>query len=256
MRTFEHVIIIALVLSVMPITAGYCQTSGWEETFFKANMAYRQGRFQEAADGYTQLIRAGCKNGHMYYNLGNAYFRMDHPGNAILNYERARTLIPRDADLNFNLRYARDRIQNAIEEPQGFLEMAFFWISSINIKEMVYCFAGLNLFFWGILFIRLFKKTELTYYASMILFIVWLISGASLSLKWYLLRSDDRAVILEKEANILAGPDAKDTVLFKLHEGTVVRHERSEEGWSLISLPDKKRGWIKDGIIENIIDNK
>ncbi|MBU1053557.1 MAG: SH3 domain-containing protein [Proteobacteria bacterium] len=256
MRTFKALIIIIFVLAILPITASHSQTSGWEETYFKANMAYKQGRFSESVDGYTQLIRAGYKNGHMYYNLGNAYLRMDLSGYAILNYERARILIPRDADLKYNLKYARDRIQDAIEEPHGFLEMAFFWIGSTNMMELFYCFAGLNIFFWGILFVRLFKKTEWIYYASMILFIVWMISGTSLGIKWYLLNTDDRAVILEKEANIHAGPDAKDTLLFKLHEGTVVHHERSEEGWSIISLPDKKRGWINNGALKNIINNE
>lgn len=256
MRTFGYVTIIAFISLFMLIAAGLAQTSGYEETFYKANTAYRQDRFQEAADSYAQLITAGYKNGNMYYNLGNAYFRLDKPGYAILNYERARILIPRDADLNFNLKYARDRIQDSIEEPQGFLETAFFWVGSFNFKELLYCFAALNLFFWGILFVRLFKKTEWTYYASMILFILWMITGASSGLKWDILSTDDRAVILEKETNILSGPDAKDTVLFKLHEGTVVHHERSEEGWSLISLPDKKRGWIKDGALENVIENK
>ena len=56
-------------------------------------------------------------------------------------------------------------------------------------------------------------------------------------------------MILQKEVNILAGPEVNDTVLFKLHEGTVVYQERSEDGWSLVRLPDKKRGWVKSKAI-------
>lgn len=256
MRTFRTFIIIVFVLAIFPITAGNSRTNEWENTFFTANSAYKQGRFSEAADAYERLITSGYKNGDIYYNLGNTYLRMERLGYAILNYERARLLIPRDADLDFNLKYTRDRIQDSVQETYGFFEMTFFWIDSVNIKELFYCFAVLNFFFWGILFIRLFKKMEWTYYALMIFFIVWLISGASLGIKWYLLKTDDRAVILVNEVNIHAGPDAKDTVLFKLHEGTVVHHERSEEGWSLISLPDKKRGWINNSALENIIGNK
>ncbi len=252
MIRFGILIIVAFVLANLMVAAGYSLENSWEETFIKANMDYRQGRFQEAADGYNRLIRSGYKNGNIYYNLGNAFFRMDRPGYAILNYERARTLIPRDPDLNFNLKYARDRIQDAIEQPYGFGEMIFFWIDSTNINELFYCFAFLNLFFWSILLIRIFNKNEWTYYTLIILFILWLISGASLGLKWHLINSDNRSVILEKEVNILAGPDAADTVLFKLHEGAVVHHERSEEGWSLISLPDSKRGWIKGDALDDI----
>jgi hypothetical protein len=62
-----------------------------------------------------------------------------------------------------------------------------------------------------------------------------------LGLKWRLVGSDDRAVVTEKKVTILAGPDDGDTVLFKLHEGIIVHRERSEDGWSLVSLPDQKR---------------
>lgn len=42
---------------------------------------------------------------------------------------------------------------------------------------------------------------------------------------------DDRSVVLSEEVQVRAGPDIKDTVLFKIHEGTVVHFERSEGDW-------------------------
>jgi len=111
------------------------QPNGWGEHFFRANQACKEGRFQDAVDEYERLIHAGHENGHIYYNLGNAYFRLERIGYAILNYERARAMIPRDADLNFNLRYARDQIQDAIEEPQDLMMMAFFWMESLSMNS-------------------------------------------------------------------------------------------------------------------------
>lgn len=229
------------------------QTSESEELFFSSNQAYRQGRFQEAIDGYGQLIQSGHKEGNLYYNLGNAYFRMDQLGRAILNYERAHVLMPRDADLNFNLSHARDKTQDAVSESHDLVSMTFFWLKDLSLGELLWGFAILNLLFWTTLLIRLFFKFEWTYYASLMSLILWIIAGASFGLKWYELNTDDRAVILEQEVNILAGPDIRDTVLFKLHAGTIVHYERSEDGWSLISLPDKKRGWVKAVAIEPVI---
>jgi len=99
-----------------------------EELYFEANRAYKEDRYPEAIDGYLQLIGQGYVNGHLYYNLGNAYFRAGQIGRAILNYKRARLLIPRDADLNFNLHYALDQTQDAISADQNFLNQAFFWL--------------------------------------------------------------------------------------------------------------------------------
>ena len=118
--------------------------------------------------------------------------------------------------------------------------------------ELFWGFAVLNLLFWGILFIRFFTKMEWTFYFSIILLIFWLITGISFGLKWYGLDTDNRAIILHNEVSIFAGPNKGDTILFKLHEGTTVSHERTEGDWSLVSLPDEKRGWIEAEAVEKI----
>lgn len=223
-----------------------------EETFFKANQAFKQGRYQEAVDGYGQLIEQGYENGHLHFNLGNAYLRLNQLGRAILQYERAGLFMPRDADLQFNLNYALDQTKDALPQNKSFIGAGFFWMDSFTLGELAWGFAVLNLLFWGILFIRILTKSDWNYYLTIIFLISWLITGFSFGLKWYTLATDNRAVVLEKEVNILAGPDTKDTVLFKLHEGALVRQERAEDDWALIRLSDDKRGWVKSDFIEKI----
>jgi len=248
---------LAITLSVLgallaPALCSQAKTNGWEELFYKTNQAYKEGRFQEAVDGYGKIIQSGHVNAYVYYNLGNAYLRLNHIGQAILNYERARILMPRDADLNFNLGYARDQTIDAISQPKGFIRTTFFWLNTLSFDELLWGFSVLNLLFWAVLLVRLFRPSEWTYYSSLILFALWLIAGASFGLKYYQQQTDDRAVILRKEVNVLAGPDAQDTVLFKLHDGAMVHVERSEDGWALVRLPDKKRGWVKIEAVEKI----
>jgi tetratricopeptide (TPR) repeat protein len=223
-----------------------------EQLFFRANEAYKAGRFQEAVDGYSRLIQSGHETGHLFYNLGNAYFRLNQLGWAILNYERARLLMPRDADLNFNLRYARDQMKDAVAESQGLMNTTFFWLNTFNLHELFWSFAVLNVVFWAILVTRLFMRPDWIFYPFLVVVILWFIAGFSFGLKWDQVHTDDRGVIVQEEISVLAGPDINDTVLFKLHAGTEVCLERSEEGWSLVSLPDKKRGWVKKEAVERI----
>lgn len=246
---------LAMLTSVLLLAVGgKAETEGLDELFFKANNAYDEGRFLEAIEGYSQIVASGCGSGHVYYNLGNAHFRLNHLGRAILNFERARLLIPRDADLNFNLDHARDQTQDALSEPKSFVRATFFWLETLTRGEVTWGFAVLNILFWIVLLVRLFRRSEWTYYSSLILVVLWLISGASFGLKYYQQKTDDRAVILNEEVNVLAGPHVQDTVLFKLHEGAIVHMERSENGWSLVRLPDKKRGWVKLEAVERIAD--
>lgn len=246
---FATFTIIALFLLSRELPAGI---PPGEELFFQAGQAYKEGRFQEAAEGYEQLIQSGYVGGHLHYNLGNCYFRLNRLGQAILNYERAYLFIPRDADLNFNLGYTRDQTRDAVSQSRSFINMTFFWLNSLNRNEIFWGFALLNGLFWLFLLVRLFSQSEWTYHAFLLLLIFWVIGGISFGLKMFQTKTDNRAIILKKEVNVQAGPDIHDIILFKIHEGTVLSHERSEDGWSLIRLPDQKRGWVKAEAIENI----
>jgi tetratricopeptide (TPR) repeat protein len=229
----------------------------WPERFIAANQAYRKERYESAIKGYRQLIDSGLTNGHLYYNLGNAYFRAGQLGRAILNYERAKQLIPRDPDLSFNLRQARDEVRDIVPLYAGFIASTFFWLDGLTVAELFWVFAVLNVLFWGALLGKMFLRSEWLYYLSLITLILWIIAGTSLGLKWILLTTDDRAVVIKETADVLAGPNPQDTLLFKLHEGTLVHLQRTEDGWSLVYLSgdkrdDDKRGWTPANAVEPI----
>ncbi|MBW1678021.1 MAG: hypothetical protein JRF30_04490 [Deltaproteobacteria bacterium] len=256
MRTFGFGVLCSLLgIALFGAGLSLATSEPLEEGFFKANQAYKEGRFQEACKEYEQLIKGGYKNGHLFYNLGNARFRLEELGRAILNYERARLFVPRDADLTFNLGYAREQTKDAVPESRSLVSLVFFWLESFSLNELFWGFAALNVLFWGTVLVRLFLRADWLYYTFMGLLAFWLIAGISFGLKWYQLETDDRAVILSEEVDVLAGPHSQDTVLFKLHAGTVVFQERTEDGWSLISLPEKKRGWLKSEVIETIMNS-
>ncbi|MBT3258099.1 MAG: tetratricopeptide repeat protein [Deltaproteobacteria bacterium] len=248
--------IICVLTAAFPVSSAFGQNHegnrAWEEIFYQANQDYREGNFQEAVEAYQQLIRTDHGAPRIQYNLGNTWFRMNQLGRAILAYERAQIDMPRDADLNFNLAHARDQVVDAILPSKGFFSMAFFWLPTVSQSELFWCFAMLNLLLCAALLIRLFHRFEWLFYGLLLVLCLWLVTGLSLGMKWAQIHDDHRAVILQKEVEVLAGPHDGDTVLFKLHEGAIVEQERSEGGWRLIHLPDKKRGWLSGSVLELI----
>jgi len=237
--------LIALLATLCVAAPLWAASPESEQVFQEAGRAYREGQYQAAYDGYQRLLRTERANGDLLYNLGNAAFRLNQTGRAILYYERARVLLPRDPDLAFNLGHAREQIRDVVPAPASFVVAAFFWLDSLKLAEIFWCFVAANVLFWGVMTARLFSRAEWTYSLLFLLLAFWLLAGISFGLKWHRIGNDDRAVILKAEVNVLAGPDIRDTVLFKLHEGTIVHLERSEEGWSLIRLSDGKRGWLR-----------
>ena len=241
-------VLVALSLA-LPLEAA---DSVRDREYQEAHRAYRETRYQAAYDGYAALLGTAGADGQLLYNLGNAAYRLNQTGRAILFYERARVLMPRDPDLAFNLGHVREQIRDVIPEPESFVGTAFFWLVSLTLPEFFWAFAVANVLFWSVMAARLFSRSEWTHSLLFLLLVVWTLAGASFGLKWHQVRTDDRAVILQAEVSVLAGPDIRDTPLFKLHEGTIVHLERSEAGWSLIRLPDGKRGWLRADAAEKI----
>ncbi|MDZ7697385.1 MAG: hypothetical protein U5R49_10835 [Deltaproteobacteria bacterium] len=245
MKRLPLYIAILSCVCVMALPHASAASKDWETRFFESNQAYSAGDFQKAIQGYGQLIRSGHGTGDIYYNLGNAYLKAHRLGKAIWAYERARVVMPRNADLNYNLAYARDQTLDAIPESRGLMHNVLFWLDYVSLPEIFWGFAILNLFFWTALLIRLFMKAEWLFYLIILLLPCWGIAGGSFAVKWYQMIHDDRAVIVAKEADVRAGPHPSDTLLFKLHEGATVHAERAEDGWRLIRLSNEKRGWVK-----------
>src|SRR5277367_2694387 len=77
------------------------------DDFKAANQLYDAGKFTEAAAAYEKIEP---KTAHVYYNLGNAWFRQNKLGLAVLNYARARQLAPRDPDILANLKFTQQRL--------------------------------------------------------------------------------------------------------------------------------------------------
>ncbi len=247
--------IAGLIFFLLPCGVNAQSLPSAEEDFFEANSAYKRDQFQEAVNGYRKLIENGFESGHIYYNLANAYFRLGDSGKAILYYERARTLIPRDDDLIFNLANARNQTVDALGDPETDSLNDFLGLDSLNLHETIFVFSIVNVLFFLVITIRLFKKAEWSYYLSIFLIILIAISAGTLALKWYGASTDNRAVILAEEIVVRAGPDTGDTVLFKIHEGAVVHYERSEGDWVLLYLSKDKRGWVEAGQLERV-DNR
>ena len=94
----------------------------------QANESYHEKDYPSAAKIFEDLIAQGQHNGYLYYNLGNTYMRLGKTGHAILNYLYAKTLLPRNENLDANLRYAISQTTDQLHPPQsGFLSGTLFW---------------------------------------------------------------------------------------------------------------------------------
>src|SRR5438093_6443852 len=111
--------------------------------FAKANQEFAQGHFKEAISGYEALIRAGQWSANVFYDLGNAYFRTNDFGRAILNYERSLALEQHHPEATANLQIARDEA-HALELQQSWPDryLRFASINQYSITAVVAFWIG------------------------------------------------------------------------------------------------------------------
>ena len=78
---------------------------------------YDKEQYTQAIEGYRELLLASkaAPSAALYYNLGNAYYRNGELGWAILSYERALRLAPRDKYVRHNLQSAASQTTDRLE---------------------------------------------------------------------------------------------------------------------------------------------
>lgn len=215
--------------------------------FTDAAARYKNEDYSGALEQYRTLILAGLKNGELYYNLGNCYFKLGMLGKAILSYRLAELYRPRDQDLKTNLAYAREMTRDKIESRQlsSFVGEFCFWYSKLNVRELLLLFLIINALCWICALIRLWSRNEYWRYLFLGTLAAAAVLAVSLGFKLYQWHYSADAVVITREVSVRAGNGIHNTVLFQLHDGVECRIVEQEQDWVKIELADGKRGWIE-----------
>ncbi len=215
--------------------------------FMRANAAYDAARFDDAASLYEQALRAGHHNGHLWYNLGNAYLRAGALGDAIAAYLKSRALLPRDQDVRANLAFARKSAKDAVAppEPMPLAAALLFWHYQLSTRELVWLLLAAGALFWGALAAQWLKpRGELWRWLAAVAAVVSLALLGSLAVRG--VTPTQVAVVRAPETSVRAGIGEDNVVRFKLHAGAEVSFFDRRDGWLRIALPDGTQGWIDE----------
>ena len=103
----------------------------------------RQKAFNQALDLYLALehdYHPSFGNGRLYYNIGNTYYQLGQYPWAILYYERALALAPRDERVRQNLVLAQEKLSLPHAEPINAFATLFAWHSNLSLPERLQLF--------------------------------------------------------------------------------------------------------------------
>ncbi len=221
-----------------------------ETIFNQANTLYNEGKYAEAIDKYTTILKSGKHSAELYFNLGNANYKLNNIAHSIYYYEKALKLTPSDKDIKNNIAFARNMTIDAIDvvPESGFSKLvksitntfSFDVWAKISIA-LVFCFVVLFLIYYFAF--SSFKK-RLTFIGSLTALLLCCATVVLAFYKYNLDKKDNPAIIFAQESKIKSEPNLRSEESFRLHEGTKVQVLDTIGEWKKIKLSDGKTGWI------------
>ena len=227
--------------------------------FDEGNRLFREGRYRAALDRYQDVLDTGHANGPLYYNMGNACYRLDELGQAILFYEKARTWMPERTELAHNLEIARQQRVDAFSQvPDPFWRPAWERLVQVLSPTGIFVLGLLGYLIAAAALAMRIHRTRSPWLRR----IAWaggMFAITFLTLGWTASFEPTvrvRAVVLHEEARLMDHPSgsASEPITSELtiHEGTVLDVLTIQGMWSEVRLPNGVRGWIPTDAYETI----
>lgn len=231
--------------------------AGNADLFRQGNEAYADEHFEKAIEFYRGVLTGNRESAELYFNMGNAYFKMGDLPNAILHYEKARKLDPADDDIKTNLDIANLKTVDKVEaKPE--LPFSAWWKTLLNtnlVDEWASKSIYLSFLAFAIMLIFLFTNglvKKISFFAGAFVF--------AISMVFFLLGMQQRSmhensrygIIFSPSVTVKSAPEADGTRLFVIHEGTKIEILDEREDWTEISLMNGNKGWLKTEVFRPI----
>jgi hypothetical protein len=253
MATLPCLVFTLVAAAVVPAPAalGAAATTGTPtrvaepvELWALGNSAFRAGHFDEAIAHYRALLEAGVDDGEVYYNLGNAHLRRGEVAQAIAAYRAAQARLPRNEDVEANLRFARGKLQDAVAppEPPAALRTLLFWHYGLSERELALAAVIAQALFFIALGLAVLARLRPWRWAAGVLGLAVVALVPSLVVRVSV--PTRLAVVAAPELPVRSGVGADNVVLFRLHEGAEAWVTAGEDDWLRVRLADGKQGWV------------
>jgi tetratricopeptide (TPR) repeat protein len=218
-----------------------------DESFLRGNDAYTAGDYATAKRLYTESLQRSPDE-NAWYNLGNACFRLDQPGEAALAYERVLALSPGHAEAVSNLRFVRQKTGARVKEPTWLQQTlavvppaAATWLA-IGVTWLGFAWAGSAL--W-----RRTGRGGIIGGSALVL-----LGGAyATGLHWWQTEQGRAAIVIAGGAEAKAEPAKDAQTAETLPSGSRVRWISGIAGWDFCEMPSGQRAWLPSKNLERIV---
>ena len=249
--------IILLFVAFLPGTLWASQA---ETEFEQATEAYNSGDYSQALSHYESILESGKHSAALYFNMGNAHYKLGNIAPSIYYFEKALLLDPTDKEIQSNLAFAQNMTVDAIQ-PLPETEIGRFFqnlISSLSLDQ--WAIAGIILMVLFVLAYLLYfglpqpNLKRISLIVGFFMLVLSLLSTTAAYLNYNAYLRDQPAIIFSEVVSVRAEPNQNAAEAFLLHEGTKVQVRDSLNSWNKIELADGQTGWMRSGELRLLKD--
>lgn len=228
--------------------------------FDQATAAYNAGEYEKAIEFYTNILNQGKHSASLYYNLGNAHYKLNEIAESIYFYEKALLLSPNDQEIKTNLSYAQNMTLDAIDTlPETGLSKLYKNITGTLTFDQWAYLAIAAMFAFVILYILFYysnfaTRKRWTFIGSLLALLICIVSLIFAYVQQSDFNNFQPAIIFAEESDIKSEPNDAGPQVFVLHAGTKVNVIDQLNSWNKIKLSDGKTGWIKESELKMLKD--
>lgn len=255
--------LLIILLGVLLTIPAYSLTIGQQ-----ADSAYNAENYSLAIKLYKQSIAEEGQSSDVYYNLGNACYRADKLGDAVINYERSLRLNPTNSDARQNLEFVKSKIQDKPEDDTAFLaSLHLSIVKAMTANAWAWTAFAVFVLLMGAVALYIFStRVEIRkagFFGGIVLLVLFLYFLFVAYDASHLATGHNEAVVIVPSTQLTSAPRAPKSASDKvvaIHEGTKVEiidsvatpDDPVSPMWYNVKINNNTKAWLRSSDVERI----
>ena len=218
--------------------------------FAQATQNYKSEQYNKAIEQWNTILDNGQHSAAVYYNIANAYYKLNQIGPSIYYYEKALALAPNDTQIKTNLTFAQNaKIDAIVPLPKTFFSRWYsllvgqFTFDGWAVFSVV-CGCLFSLLFLGYYFAGVEQKKRLFFSTAILCACFCILTFTMASVSYKEVQNNVFAIVFSQATDVKTAPKNNSDTVFVIHQGTKVQLLETDGLWSRIGIVNGVEGWM------------
>lgn len=259
--------ILRYIFSVLVMIIGLPLTTFSMSLAQQGDSAYNKSDYSRALACYNRALEVDGSSTELFYNIGNANFRLGNLGQAVIAYERALKIDPSNDLARNNLEFVRSRIQDKPEDDSSYLSNVHEKIvSKMSPNAWAWTAFGFFVVLMGLIALYIFTANitlrKVGFFGAIVMLVIFAYAFVISYSTSRATLQHDTAVVIVPTTNLSSIPASQDKnqKVVPVHEGikltitdsVATPEDPTSRMWYHVKVNNATSAWVRGADIERI----